>query len=42
MVAHKDLHPVFRRHGFQVSETDMAKVAFERVGVGFPMILSVD
>jgi len=42
MVAHNDLYPVFRRHGFQVSQTEMSKVAFERVGVGFPMILSVD
>jgi hypothetical protein len=42
MVAHKDLYEVFRRHGFQVSETKMAKLAFERVGIGFPMILSVN
>jgi hypothetical protein len=42
MVAHKDLYEVFRRHGFEVSETEMAKLAFENVGVGFPMILSVD
>lgn len=41
MVAHKDLYEVFRRHGFQVSETKMAKLAFENVGIGYPMILPV-
>lgn len=38
MVAHNDLYEVFKRHGFHVSETEMAKFAFENVGVGFPMI----
>jgi hypothetical protein len=41
MVAHPDLHDVFRRHGFRVSETKMAKIALNSVGAGFPMILPI-
>ena len=37
MVAHPDLYPVFSRHGFQVNDTHMARMAFERAGMGFSM-----
>jgi len=42
LVAHKDLYPVFQRHGFRLSESKMARLAFENTGSGFAMILPVD
>jgi hypothetical protein len=41
MVAHAGLYPVFSRHGFVVSRTKMAQIAFKGAGVGYPMIRQV-
>lgn len=41
MVADSDLYPVFKRHGFVVSDTQMAQMAFNGPRMGFPMILPV-
>lgn len=41
MVGHEDLYAVFKRHGFEVSQTKMAEMAYKNHGVGFPMILFV-
>ncbi len=41
MVAYPPLYEVFLRHGFRVSETEMAKTAFEAARRGFPMVLHV-
>ncbi|RWI99555.1 hypothetical protein [Mesorhizobium sp.] len=41
MVADRELYPVFKRHGFKLSTTKMAQIAFKGAGVGFPMILEV-
>ena len=39
LVAFPELYPVFRRYGFNVSETAMSKKAFRNAGTGFAMIL---
>jgi hypothetical protein len=41
LVAHEDVYPVFSRHGFKVSTTKMAQVAFNAAHKGFPMIREV-
>lgn len=41
MVGAKGLYPVFKRHGFEVSDTKMAQMAFKQVGLGFPMVRKV-
>ncbi|SIT58686.1 hypothetical protein BQ8794_570008 [Mesorhizobium prunaredense] len=41
VVGGKGLYEVFARHGFQVSETTMAQIAFKRTGVGFSMYMNV-
>lgn len=41
MVADPQLYQVFKRHGFEVSKTNMAQVAFNMAGTGFPMILEL-
>lgn len=41
MVADAPLYPVFKKHGFEVSNTKMAQMAFRMAGNGFPMILKV-
>lgn len=41
IVAHEDLYPVFSRHGFKVSSTTMAQIAFNSAGLGYPMIRKV-
>lgn len=41
MVADAPLYQVFKKHGFEVSKTKMAQMAFNIAGTGFPMILKV-
>lgn len=41
MVADAPLYQVFKKHGFEVSKTKMAQIAFKMAGTGFPMVLKV-
>lgn len=41
MVAHAPLYRVFERHGFRVSSTHMAQMAFQMAGTGFPMLMDI-
>jgi hypothetical protein len=41
MIGDKDVYPVFKRHGFVVSTTQMAQMAFRAAGQGFPMIRKI-
>lgn len=41
MVGDKDVYPVFKRHGFVVSTTKIAQMAFSAAGQGFPMIRKI-
>lgn len=41
MVADPPLYQVFKKHGFEVSKTKMAQMAFKMAGTGFPMILKL-
>lgn len=41
MVADGALYPVFKKYGFEVSETYMAQIGFKKAGMGFPMVLQL-
>lgn len=41
MVATPPLHEVFTRHGFQISDTETAQIAYASAGTGHPMIFAL-